>query len=114
MYTNGVVANSASEEMAVNELYWSEILPQLDSRGNARRGSSACRRRPRSQPSKSSWNAESPSAPENEGRARLRTSPAVAGIPHRDRDLRHVGYAYLQHVGATRRPDGSADESGRQ
>src|SRR5262249_28751931 len=97
----------------VNATRWPKILSRIDT-GRHTTGSAPVPWRRDTKPSESAGHIEPPGAPENEGNGSLRAGPAMAGGPHGDHYLRYVGHTYLRHVGAARRLDGAADESGGQ
>src|SRR5215472_1323226 len=96
-----------------NATPWTKILSRIDT-GSHAPGSAAVPWRRDTKPAESARHTESPSAPESEASGSLRAGPAMARGPNGDHYLRYVGHTYLQHVGATRRPDGATDEPGGQ
>ncbi len=97
-----------------NETHWPKILSRIDPRSPAARSGAAVQSKRAAEPSEGARHAESPGPAENKGRNSVRAGPRVACSPYGDYHLRHVGHAYLRHVGATGGLDGAADEPGGQ
>src|SRR5215813_7560188 len=115
-FSNGVYtgqARSRTQRPTANATRWPKILSRINTRSHTT-GSAPVPWRRDTKPPESARYTKPPSAPENEGSGSLRAGPAMAGGPHGDHYLRYVGHTYVRNVGATRRLDGAADESGGQ